>query len=333
MPQSVNLEVLAKEFDLNLLTKNVNVADKFLSHPEINRPALQFAGFFEYFDSDRLQIVGTVEYAYLQRLESDQRQVNLRKIFASRIPCMVMCRNLPLLPGMEICANDFDIPIFSTSEDTTDFMGEAVRWLRTQLAPSTQLHGVLLDVYGVGVLIMGDSGIGKSETALEMIKRGHRFVADDAVVIKRVSQETLVGSCPPNIQYFLELRGIGIIDVQRMYGVESVRATQSVDLVIKLEMWDDRREYDRIGLTYDYMEILGNRITCHSVPIRPGRNLAIICEAAALNHRQRKMGYNAAGALTERIMGGIEDGKEDSREDSKIEDNIEDSIENNKSVQ
>ncbi|MCL1987774.1 MAG: HPr(Ser) kinase/phosphatase [Firmicutes bacterium] len=309
MPQSVNLEILAKEFDLNLLTPNVTIADKFLSHPEINRPALQFAGFFEYFDSDRLQIVGTVEYAYLQRLESDQRQVNLRKIFASHIPCMVMCRNLPLAPGMDICANDFDIPIFSTSEDTTDFMGEAVRWLRTQLAPSTQLHGVLLDVYGVGVLIMGDSGVGKSETALEMIKRGHRFVADDAVVIKRVSQETLVGSCPPNIQYFLELRGIGIIDVQRMYGVESVRATQSVDLVIKLEMWDDRQEYDRIGLTYDYMEILGNRITCHSVPIRPGRNLAIICEAAALNHRQRKMGYNAAGALTERIMGGIEDGK------------------------
>jgi len=300
---------MMKEFNLTLLTDQVDIEEKTLVHPEINRPALQLAGFFDYFDSDRIQIIGIVEYTYLQRLPDKQRQATLQKIFSHKIPCIVLCRSLPLLPEMEQYAKAFCVPIFSTPENTTDFMGEIILWLRTQMAPRTQIHGVLLDVYGVGVLIIGDSGVGKSETALEMIKRGHRFVADDAVEIKRVSQKTLVGSCPPNIQYFLELRGIGIIDVQRMYGVESVRATQSIDLIIKLEMWDDRREYDRIGLTYDYMEILGNRVTCHSVPIRPGRNVAIICEAAALNHRQRIMGYNAASALTERIMHGIRDSK------------------------
>jgi len=296
-----------KEFNLRLLTKDISIEDKALTQPDINRPALQLSGFFHHFDSDRLQIVGSVEYTYFQRAEEEERQLNLRKIFAQKIPCLIMCRDLPLLPGMEEYAKEFDIPVFSTSENTTDFMGEVISWLRTQMAPRTQLHGVFLDVYGIGVLIIGDSGVGKSETALEMIKRGHRFVADDAVEIRRVSHKTLVGSCPKNIQYFLELRGIGIIDVERMYGVESVRATQVVELVIKLEMWDERQEYDRIGLVYDYMDILGNRVTCHSVPIRPGRNLAIICEAAALNYRQRKMGYNAASELTERIMHGIEE--------------------------
>ena len=309
MPHHVSLPTLMEMFNLTLLTNGVSIEDKHLPHPGINRPALQFAGFFDYFDSDRLQIVGMVEYTYLKRLEEKVRRTNLHKIFASKIPCMVICRSLPLLPEMEEYSTEFDIPVFSTSEVTTDFMGETIRWLRAQMAPRTQLHGVLMDVYGVGVLIIGDSGVGKSETALEMIKRGHRFVADDAVEIRKVSNETLVGSCPQNIQYFLELRGIGIIDIQRMYGVESVRATQSIDLIIKLEMWDDGKEYDRIGLTYDYMEILGNNITCHSVPIRPGRNLAIICEAAALNHRQRRMGYNAASELTGRIMEGIEDKK------------------------
>lgn len=307
MHQSVSLENLMTGFNLRLLTPQVDINGKSLITPEINRPALQFAGFFDHFESERLQVVGMVEYAYLRRLEEEIRLKNLRKLFDQKIPCMVLCRGLSLLAEMNQCAAEYDIPVFSTTETTTDFTGEIIRWLRTQMAPRTQLHGVLLDVYGVGVLIIGDSGVGKSETALEMIKRGHRFIADDAVEIKRVSHETLVGSCPKNIQYFLELRGIGIIDVQRMYGVESVMATQSIDLIIKLELWDERREYDRIGLTYDYMEILGNRVTCHSVPIRPGRNLAIICEAAALNHRQRKMGYNAASALTERIMDNIED--------------------------
>jgi len=303
---SVPLSSVMKKFQLKLLTDKIDLEGKELLHPEINRPALQFAGFFDYFDTDRMQVVGIVEAAYLSKQSDEMRRTNLQKFFAGKIPCLVICRGLPLTPEMEEFALEYDVPIFSTDDSTTDFMGEIILWLRTQMAPRTQLHGVLLDVYGVGILIMGDSGVGKSETALEMIKRGHRFVADDAVQIKRVSQATLVGSCPENIQYFLELRGIGIIDVQRMYGVESVRATQTIDLVLRLEMWNDKKQYDRIGLTYDYIEILGNKVTCHSVPIRPGRNVAIICEAAALNHRQRKMGYNAASALTERITHGIE---------------------------
>ena len=309
MQHLVPLTALMETYKLSLLTPEVNIEDKNLPNAEINRPALQLSGFFDYFDSDRLQVIGIVEYTYMQRLDENVRKTNLRKIFESKIPCMVMCRSLPLLPEIYEYAVKYDVPVFSTEESTTDFMGEVIRWLRAQMAPRTQLHGVLMDVYGVGVLIVGDSGIGKSETALEMIKRGHRFVADDAVEIRRVSHETLVGSCPKNIRYFLELRGIGIIDVQKMYGVESVRVTQSIDLIIKLEMYDENREYDRIGLKYETMEILGNSVTCHSVPIRPGRNLAIICEAAALNHRQRRMGYNAASELTGRIMDGIEDKK------------------------
>jgi len=296
---------MAKEFKLKLLTEKIDIEDKVLLYPEINRPALQFAGFFDYFDADRMQIVGLVEDSYLSRLDEKTRRTNLRKVFACQIPCMVLCRDIQMCPEMKECAEEFDIPIFATSESTTDFMGEVIRWLKAQLAPRTQLHGVLLDVYGIGVLIMGDSGVGKSETALEMIKRGHRFVADDAVEIKKVSNQTLVGSCPERIQYFLELRGIGIIDIERMYGVESVRATQSIELIIQLEIWDDKKQYDRIGLDYGTMEILGNKVTCHSVPIRPGRNLAIICESAALNYRQRMMGYNAANALTERIAQSI----------------------------
>jgi HPr kinase/phosphorylase len=230
-------------------------------------------------------------------------------MFSYPMPCCIFTYNLTPGNWFSEIAEAAGCPVLQTDLPSSEFSARILRILTDIFAPRQSIHGVLVEVYGAGILILGDSGVGKSETALEMIKRGHRFVADDAVEIKRVSNETLVGSCPKNIQYFLELRGIGIIDVRRMYGVESVRATQSIDLIIKLEMWDDSREYDRIGLTYEHMEILGNQITCHSVPIRPGRNLAIICEAAALNHRQRKMGYNAAEALTERIMYDIIDKK------------------------
>jgi len=303
MSQCIPLKTMIADLNLTLLTEEVSVAGKTVHQPDINRPALQLAGFFDYFDSDRPQVIGLVEYTYLQQFSESHSIENMRRIFAAEVPVVVLCRGLSLTPEMARFAQEYDVPVLSSKEGTTDFIGEAYRWLRVQLAPRTQVHGVLLDVYGVGVLILGDSGVGKSETALEMIKRGHRFVADDAVEIKRVSQETLIGSCPENIRYFLELRGIGIIDVRQMYGVESIKTTQSIDLVIKLEVWDSRREYDRIGLSYDHVEILGNQVTCHAIPIRPGRNLAIICEAAALNHRQRKMGYNAAHVLTERVMG------------------------------
>jgi HPr kinase/phosphorylase len=299
-PYSVPLRAVMNEFALTLLTDDIEIDNKNLTEPNINRPALQLAGFFDYFDADRLQVIGMVEYTYLDKLNDNFRQENLRRIFEHRIPGVVLCRGLKLFPEMPCYAKKYDVPIFGTESSTSDFISEIIRWMKTQLAPRIRVHGVLLDIYGVGILIMGDSGVGKSETALELIKRGHRFIADDAVEIRRVSQETLVGNCPENIRYFLELRGIGIIDVKQMFGVQSIKETQSIDLVIKLELWDSARQYNRVGEVDEYMDILGNRVMCHAIPIRPGRSLAIICESAAINHRQKKMGYNAAKVLIER---------------------------------
>ena len=302
---TVSLSSLIEEFSLKLLSERVEIADKVLCHPEINRPALQLAGFYDYFDSDRLQIIGIVEYTYLQKMGPDQRRETIHRMFASKIPCLVISRGMEAFPEMIPSAEEFNVPILGCQDSTTDFMGEVIRWLKVHLAPRITMHGVLVDIYGEGVFIMGESGIGKSETALELIKRGHRFVADDAVEIKRVSHQTLIGSCPELIKYFIELRGIGIIDVRQMFGVESLKATQAIDLVIKLEQWDQNKTYDRLGLHEEYMEILGNKVVCHCIPIRPSRNLAIICESAAINHRQKKMGYNAAEALRERVSKNI----------------------------
>ena len=294
---SVPIQAMMEKFQLTLMTETVDIGQKLIEHPEINRPALQLAGFFDYFDSDRLQIIGLVEYTYLEQVEANVRRDRLQKLFAHRIPCIVLCRGLKPFPEMVEFATQNDVPILMTEDPTTDFMGEVISWLKVQLAPRQTIHGVMVDVYGEGILIMGESGIGKSETALELIKRGHRLVADDAVEIKKVSNQTLIGTCPELIRYFIELRGIGIIDVRRMFGVESIKATQNIDLVIKLVLWDQKQDYDRLGLTEEYIEILGNKIVCHSIPIRPGRNLAVICESAAINHRQKKMGYNAAQAF------------------------------------
>ena len=298
---TVSLTSMIREFDLIILSERVNISDKVISHPEINRPALQLAGFYDYFDSDRLQIIGIVEYTYLQKMDSEQRKKTIRRIFAYKIPCMVISRGLTPFPEMIPLSEEYDVPLLGCQDSTTDFMGEVIRWLKVHLAPRITMHGVLVDIYGEGVFIMGESGIGKSETALELIKRGHRFVADDAVEIKRVSHQTLIGSCPELIKYFIELRGIGIIDVRQMFGVESLKATQSIDLIIKLEQWDQNKTYDRLGLHEEFIDILGNKVTCHTIPIRPSRNLAIICESAAINHRQKKMGYNAAQELQERV--------------------------------
>lgn len=305
MTYSVPIEELVKEYNLKLLTGNVDITDKVLEHPDINRPALQLAGFYDFFDSDRLQIMGLVEYTYLERMDPESRAETLKRLFGYKLPCFVICRDMEPFPEMILYAEENNIPLLSSSYSTTDFMGEVIRWLKVKLAPRVTIHGVLVDIYGEGVLIMGESGIGKSETALELIKRGHRLVADDAVEIKKVSNQTLIGSCPEIIRYFIELRGIGIIDVKQMFGVESIKATQNIDLIIKLEIWEKKKEYDRFGLHEEYMDILGNSVICHAIPIRPGRNLAVICESAAINHRQKKMGYNAAQVLNERVMFNI----------------------------
>jgi len=303
---SVSLKDVITQFNLKNKTPDVDISHKTLTQVNINRPALQLAGFFDYFDADRLQIIGMVEHTYLQKLDTKYRQENLRRIFQYQIPAIVVSRKLGIFPEMLEYANEYNVPILTTGASTTDFIAEVISWMKVELAPRITMHGCLLDIYGVGTLIIGESGVGKSETALELIKRGHRFIADDAVEVRRVSQETLVGSCPVNIRYFLELRGIGIIDIMKMFGVQSIKPTQAIDLIINLELWDQTRIYDRLGQVEEYTEILGNNVSSHSIPIRPGRSLAIICESAAINHRQKKMGYNAADALTERVMQNLE---------------------------
>ena len=223
-------------------------------------------------------------------------------LLAYKIPCIIFCR--ALRPDQELLekAKELDVPIFSTEMKTSAFTAELIRWLNVQLAPCISIHGVLVDVYGVGVLIMGESGIGKSEAALELVKRGHRLVSDDVVEIRKVSDDTLVGNAPDVTKHFIELRGIGIVDVKMLYGVQSVRETQNIELVITLEDWDREKKYDRLGMEEQYTEFLGNKVVCHQLPIRPGRNLAIIVETAAINYRQKKMGYNAAEELYKRVQ-------------------------------
>ena len=301
MNYEVSFCELVKTFGLENITQSIDIQAKVLRQPKINRPALQLAGFYDFFDIERLQIIGVVEYTYLENMAAAERRERLKRLFHSGMPCLVICRGLTPFPEMVEFALEANVPIFSCPDSTTDFIGEVIRWLKVQLAPRLTMHGVLVDVYGEGLLIIGESGIGKSEMALELIKRGHRLVADDAVEVKRVSKETLIGTAPEVIRCLIEVRGIGIIDVAKLFGLQAIKETQSIDLVIKLEMWDNNKEYDRLGLTDDYIEILGNKVVCQTIPIRPGRNLAMIGESAAVNHRQKKMGYWAARALSERL--------------------------------
>ena len=294
MEHGVTLTEMVQKMNLKNLTPNVELVGKEVNIPDVNRPALQLAGFFEHFDSDRVQIIGYVEYTYLQTLTEERKTEIYEKMLKRKVPCVVFSRSLPPEESFLRIAQERDVPVFSTEKKTSSFMSELIRWLNVKLAPCISIHGVLVDVYGVGVLIMGESGIGKSEAALELIKRGHRLVTDDVVEIRKVSDETLVGSAPDITKHFIELRGIGIVDVKSMFGVQSVRETQNIDLVITLEDWSRDKEYDRLGLEEEYTEFLGNKVVCHSIPIRPGRNLAIIVESAAVNHRQKQMGYNAA---------------------------------------
>lgn len=302
---NVELTQLIEKMELENCTPDVNVADIKIIQSDINRPALQLTGFFDYFDSDRVQVIGQVEYTYMENIGIEQSKNMLRKIMDYKVPCIVFCRSLEINEEFLKLATEYQVPILRTSKTTSAFVAEVIRWLNVELAPRMTVHGVLVDVYGEGLLIMGESGIGKSEAALELIKRGHRLVSDDVVEIKRVSDITLIGTAPDITRHFIELRGIGILDVKNLFGVESVKDTQSIDLVIKLEEWSKEQEYDRLGLEEEYTEFLGNHVVCHSIPIRPGRNLAVICEVAAVNYRQKKMGYNAAQELYNRVTNNI----------------------------
>ena len=299
---SVALSKLVEKLDLKNVTPEVDISHIRITTPEINRPALQLAGYFAHFAYERVQVVGYVEYTYLENESREKKLAIYEQFLSYKIPCMVYTTKTKPDDDILRMAAEKGIPVFTTTKATSPFMAEVIRWLNVELAPCISIHGVLVDVYGEGILIMGESGIGKSEAALELIKRGHRLISDDVVEIRRVSDETLIGSAPDITRHFIELRGIGIIDVKTLYGVESVKDTQSIDLVIKLEEWDRDKEYDRLGLEEEYTEFLGNKVVCHSLPIRPGRNLAIIVESAAVNHTQKKMGYNAAKELYKRVQ-------------------------------
>ena len=302
---TVALQECIDKMNLECLTPEVELEDIKITQSDINRPALQLAGFFDYFDHHRVQIIGHVENKYMENKGMDYSKEMMGRIMSYKVPCIVFCRNMEVPGEFLELAKDHGVPILSTTQTTSSFSSELHRWLKVELAPRISIHGVLVDIYGEGVLITGESGIGKSEVALELIHRGHRLVSDDVVEIKKVSDETLIGTAPNITRHFIELRGIGIIDAKALFGVESVKNTQSIDLVIKLEEWDKNQEYDRMGLEEKYIEYLGNKVVCHSIPIRPGRNVAIICESAAVNFRQKKMGYNAAMEMYNRVTSNL----------------------------
>ncbi len=303
--QSIKLTKIVEFYNLKNLTPDIDTDSVNIHLPEINRPALQLAGFFDHFDKERVQLIGNVENAYLLSLGTERKLQIYDLLMSSGIPCLVFCRGIVPDKYLIATAEKYNVPVFSTPMATSKFSNEITRWLNVQLAPFISIHGVLVDVYGEGVLIMGESGIGKSEAALELIKRGHRLVTDDVVEISKVSDETLIGKSPDITKHFIELRGIGIIDVKTLFGVESVKDTQSIDMVIRLEEWSREKDYDRLGLEDQYIEFMGNKVVCYNIPIRPGRNLAVIVESAAVNHRQKSMGYNAARELYNRVQANM----------------------------
>lgn len=300
---SAELKKLVEAFQLENILPEISLEGRSIIRKEINRPALQLAGFYERFDNDRTQVIGRVEHSYLLSLSEEARREAILHLFQYHIPCLIVCKNLEIFPEMLEFARRYDTPIFRTAQVTTDFVAEIIFWLRDELAERVMLHGVLLDIYGEGVLLTGASGIGKSETALELIKRGHRLVADDAVEIKKIADKRLVGTCPELIRYYIELRGIGIVNVKELFGIGAIKEKKSIDLVLRLEAWDDEaNSYDRLGLNEEYIEILGNKVLCNRIPIRPGRNVAVICESAAISNRQKKMGSNSAREFEQRIL-------------------------------
>lgn len=302
----VSVQKMVDRMKLSVFTPEVDLKKKTITLSDVNRPALQLCGYFEHFEKNRVQIIGTVEYTYLQHMDEMKKLEVYQQFLSYDIPAVVFCREFQPEEIFLELATKKGIPVLGTEDATSNFMAEMIYALNEELAPCISIHGVLVDVYGEGLLIMGESGIGKSEAALELIRRGHRLVTDDVVEIRKINDHTLVGTSPDITRYFIELRGIGIVDVKNLFGVECVKEKQNIDLVIKLEDWRKDNDYDRMGLEEEYTEFLGNKVVCHSLPIRPGRNLAVICETAAVNHRQKKMGYNAAKELYRRVQENLQ---------------------------
>lgn len=299
---TVALQKIAAEQGLTVLHAAQDYATREIRTADVNRPGLQLAGFYNYFDPERLQIIGRVESTYLETLTPDQRRERFEQFMRYNIIGLVICHGMDPFPECLEMAEKYDRNLFLVRKDTSEFMADLIAALSSYLAPRLTQHGVLVEVFGEGVLITGDSGVGKSETALELIKRGHRLVADDSVIIKRVS-DSLIGSSPEMIRYFMELRGIGIINIKNMYGSGSILNEKEVELVMELENWEDGKEYDRLGEGTLYENILGIKVMKHVIPVKPGRNLSIIIEVAARNFRLKSMGYDAAQELIGRTIG------------------------------
>lgn len=303
---SVNLKKLVDEFGLEIIFKSDDYDDVKVVNNEVNRPSLQIAGFFDYFDNTRVQVIGKVEISYINKMTSEEKTRSLEKLFEQKLPVVIVTRDMEIPDEMYKLAEKYNTTLARTKMPTSRFVSALIAFLNIELAPRMTTHGVLVEVYGEGVLLLGDSGVGKSETAIELVKRGHRLVADDAVEVKRVSDKSLLGSAPDIIRHFIELRGIGIIDVKMIFGMGAVKNTEKIDLIINLEVWQSKKQYDRLGLTTQYTELLGIKIPSLTIPVKPGRNLAVVVEVAAMNHRQKKMGYNAAEALNSRLINEME---------------------------
>ncbi len=297
----VPLQKIIKDFNLEVLYVPEDASTIAISSPEVNRPGLQLSGFFDYFDSQRVQILGKSEFAFLHQFDDTEITNRIDNYFSTCPPAVVITRNIEAPACMMDAAKAHKVSLLRTADGTSAFMAGLIAELNVELAPRVTRHGVLVEVYGEGILLLGESGVGKSETAIELVKRGHRLIADDAVEIRRVSAKTLVGSSPENIRHFMELRGVGIINARRLFGIGAVKMTEKINMIVQLEQWDATKVYDRMGMNEEYTDVLGVQVSSLTIPVKPGRNLAIIIEVAAMNNRQKRMGYNAAQELLEKL--------------------------------
>ena len=298
---TVSLGKIIDEFHLETIYMPKDPAEILIDENDVTRPGLQLMGFYEYFNPERMQIIGKMEFAYLSTIDEETRTQRLDALMSRRIPALIIARELPYFSEMLDLAKKYEVPLLRSKESTSNFISGLIAFLNLNLAPRITRHGVLIEIYGEGVFITGESGVGKSETAIELVKRGHRLVADDAVEIRKVSNISLVGSSPDNIRHFLELRGIGIINARRLFGIGAVKNTEKIELIVEMEQWNPEKIYDRMGVDTQFATILGVKIPMLTIPVKPGRNLAVILEVAAMNNRQKKMGYNAAAELLDQL--------------------------------
>lgn len=299
---SVEITKVAEEMMLEPVNLPDDIATRVIIRNDVSRPGLPLAGFFDHFESGRIQIIGNMEHKYIELLTHEQRMEALERFLSCGVVCIVVTRGLDIFPELSQLCEKYGTPLYLSHDTTSNFMAALIAYLNVQLAERITKHGVLIEVYGEGILMLGDSGIGKSETAIELVKRGHRLIADDAVEIKKVSNKTLVGAAPELIRHYVELRGIGLVDVRRIFGMGAVKLTEKIDLVVNLELWQQGKMYERLGLDDEYEEILGLKIPSIVLPVKPGRNLAVVIEIAAMNNRQKKMGYNTAAEFNKKYM-------------------------------